>query len=392
MRILFTVTRAFKPYAAGVQRTTFKLSKFFTDQGLEVAYFSTENRGHDPVEYGCLFFPPDENGLKEKKNVAYLEEILQSWKPDIVINQMPYDRTLRQTLFLNKKSLQYALLGCLRNSLYNFLSNVRHKTKQGLPKWAFSLIDNKPGLFLIKLLHIIKHRRDLQAILEKHDYFVLLTPPNKSELRYFVGEYLLEKTVVIPNSIPQVFSDCIDGKKKKILYVGSLNVTQKRTDLLLNFWKRVYHELPDWEFFIVGEGTQRDIIKSEIQNEGLPRVYLEGHQKPEKYYKEASVFIMTSAYEGFPNTILEAHSYGCPVLAFNSYAALEWIVHDGSDALLSPPFDTEDMAANFIQIARNEQRLKSMQHAAIENARRFTIDRVGQQWIHLFNELRSQKA
>jgi len=387
MKILFTMTRAFDPYAAGVQRTTFKLGKYFTEQGIEVAYFSTKNLGNKDVEFGKLFYAPFSEDLKNNENKKYLEEVLVSWKPDIVINQMPYEKELRTILSVNKYKFGYTLLGCLRNSLFSFLKNVRNKSKQNLQGSKFNLIDNKVGLGIIRSWHIYKHRKELRAILDDHDRFILLAPQNLDELKFFVKDYKLNKTLVIPNSIPSVHPEAIQQKTKHILFVGSLNVHQKRADLLLPFWQNLEAKLPDWEFIIVGDGAYSKIMKDKIEKKKLPRVYLKGHQMPEIYYREASLFIMTSAYEGFPNTILEAHSFGCPVFAFRSYAAIDWIVNDNIDACICDPFDIGTLSKRMVELANNPIKLAEMQLNAIDNAKRFTIDVVGQLWLDFFEEI-----
>lgn len=387
MKILFALTRAFNPNDAGVQRTTYKLGKYFTEQGFEVAYFSTKREGHVHIEYGQLFKVPVSGGLEVVKNVDFLQATIEEWQPDIVINQMPYDDGFRNYLSKFKGQYNYILIGCLRNSLLNFYSNARLKIRQTLPKLMAVLLDNRLGMGLVKAYHKVKHRQSLKAILDKHDCYVLLAPPNKDELRFFVGDYHHEKVAVVPNSIPNIYREVLTQKKKKILYVGSLNIQQKRSDLLVEFWRKVYEELPDWEFIIVGHGAYRKILEQQIRKHNLPRISLEGFQKPEPYYAESAFFMMTSAYEGFPNTILEAHSHACPVLAFNSYGALDWIVNNEKDALISPPFDVSKMAQHAIGLANNSEKLKEMQLNALENASRFTIDRVGREWLQLFDKL-----
>ena len=96
---------------------------------------------------------------------------------------------------------------------------------------------------------------------------------------------------------------------------------------------------------------------------------------------------MPSAYEGFPNTVLEAQSYGCPVLAFNSYVALSWIVNSHKDAILIESYNTTDMAAASIEIAKKQSLLHIMSENAKTNANRFTIDKVGAIWLELFQKL-----
>ena len=114
------MTPAFDPNSGGVQRTTYKLGKYFTEQGMEVAYFSTANTGHIKVEYGTLHYSKKEGGVNNSKNIEQLAEVLQIFQPDFVINQMPYVKSLRDVLFQNKVKENYVLLGCLRNSLFSF--------------------------------------------------------------------------------------------------------------------------------------------------------------------------------------------------------------------------------------------------------------------------------
>ena len=307
-------------------------------------------------------------------------------KPDIVINQMPYEEGLRDTLAELKSSQGYKLLGCLRNSLFSFKSNARDKMKQLLPAPVFKLLDNPVGIGLVQLRHKFKHRRDLKAIIDRHDYFILLAPPNREELRYFVGDYKKEKVVSIPNSIPFVHED-LSQKEKIILHVGRINISQKRSDLLADFWEKLHKQVPGWKFVVVGDGPYFKTLKSEVEQRNLPRIALEGFQTPEAYYKRASVFMMPSAYEGFPNTLLEAQSYGCAPVLFNSYKALDWIVEDGKNAKLISPFDTQLMADEVAALCNQPDTLKHMQLSALGNAKRFTIERVGNQWEEFFEEI-----
>lgn len=387
MRILFTLTRAFNPNDAGVQRTTYKLGKYFSEQGFEVVYFSTKVNGHVPVQFGKLSAVSEEGGMDNPANVLCLEKTVADFLPHIVINQMPYEQKLRRGLFELKSKYHFYLIGCLRNSLFNFFNTIPIKAKQLLPLWLMPLFYFTGAHFIIRWLHTLKHAETLRNILDEHDHFVLLAPQNIEELSYFVRDYKKDKVTVIPNSIPEVFPQYLQTKKPIILYVGSLNIQQKRSDLLIPFWLKIHERLIDWEFVIVGHGDYADKIKTEISNKKIPRIRLEGFKKPESYYAEASMFIMPSAYEGFPNTILEAQSYGCPVLAFASYAAINSIVNDKHNALLTAPYNIQEMADNAVGLATHKQELENMQLASVDNARRFTIDRVGAQWLTFFDSV-----
>lgn len=385
MKILYTMVPSFVPHAGGVQRVTYNNGKYFSEQGLEVYYYSTAHEGHDPVEYGSLLHAPAPGGVKNPRNMEDLAQKLAQVRPDVVINQMPYEKELRETLSTCKLTVGFQLIGCLHNSLFNFKNNVRDRMRIMLPNGAYQVMNNPVGVELVKQYHRVKHRRDLKAIIDHHDRFVLLAPPNRSELEYFVGDYKAEKVIAIPNAVADIELKT-QAKGKYLLHVGRLDVHQKRSDLLLPFWEQVHARLPDWSFVIVGDGPYLADLKARVRERGLPRVELAGYQVPDRYYRQAAIFMMPSAFEGFPNTILEAQSYGCALVAFDSYQALRWIVNDGKDALLVPPFEVKAMADEVVDLARDDARRAGLQRAAQRNVQRFTREKVGRQWMEFFAE------
>ncbi len=386
MKILFVLKAAFNPNDGGVQRTTYKLGKDFTRKGLEVSYFSLATSGHIDPEYGSLFWAKQEGGENSAENLNYLEKVAAQLKPDIVINQNPYLRPLRRALYEQKVVHGYRLLSCLRNSLFSFKDNASDIVRQQVGPALHRVVDNSLGMSVIQKFHWAKHRRSLKDILDCSDYFILLAPPNKKELEHFVGDYKSEKVLSIPNSIP-VVHEVPPGLKKTMVHVGRLDVYQKRSDLLLKVWAAVHRALPEWNLVIVGDGPYKEKIDSDIEEQRLPRVETVGRRDPNPFYSDASIFIMTSAFEGFPNVIMEAQSHSLVPVAFNSYMALPWIVNDGKDALLAEPFDIPSFAEKVVGLAKNPERLKKMSQNANQNARRFLTDEVGNMWLRFFNEI-----
>jgi glycosyltransferase involved in cell wall biosynthesis len=385
LKILFTLSHAFSPTDGGVQRTTYKLGQYFTDHGFEVFYYSLASTGHYTPEKGTLFFP-DVNVPRNSVSLGNdVYELIKKLQPEIIINQMPYENIFRDTLKKYKSGHNCFVVGCLRNSLFSFKSNAEDILLRNSPAKLHRIVTSKPGLMIMQQIHRIKHRKQLKEIIEVHDKFVLLTPRNEDELKYFLTDYDKSKIDYIPNSIPYVHQPSIP-KKKQVLFVGNLNVHQKRADLLLLFWKRVYDKLPDWNFLIVGDGDYRPKMEALIEKESIPRVTLVGRTNPEKYYNESSVFIMTSAFEGFPNVLLEAQSFGLVSIVINSYLSLSWIANENADTFFSDPFDVEDMSNKCIALCNNETMLEQMSKKALENAGRFTIDKVGRMWIDFFKK------
>ncbi|MEL7222316.1 MAG: glycosyltransferase, partial [Bacteroidota bacterium] len=354
--------------------------------GVTVAYFSFKPTGHLPIEAGELFFAPQEGGEHTPENLRQLAKVLEEWRPDIVINQMPYITQLWPVLREAKAKINCSLLGCLHNTLFSVVNNVREATMRALPTPLFRLLDHKLGLYLMLQIHKFKHSKALRGIISTHDRFILLTEPNREELRYFIGDYPEEKVMVIPNSI-KLDGIAASAKEKVVLHVGRLNDGQKRSDLLLDIWTKCCTELPDWKFYIVGDGPYMEILQAEIAQKEIPRVYLEGYQKPDDYFAKAPYFVMPSAYEGFPNTILEAQAYSCVVFAFDSYPAVQWIVNDQKDAILAAPYDTDQMAQQLLSMAQSADKTATFQAAARTNAAKFSLFNITEKWLALFNTL-----
>jgi glycosyltransferase involved in cell wall biosynthesis len=209
-------------------------------------------------------------------------------------------------------------------------------------------------------------------------------PPNMEELKYFVGDYKINKTHLIPNSILSV-EPSIPKKEKRILWLSRVTYNQKRADLILPFWKKIMNDLPDWQLDIVGDGDAFDDVQHQIEIEQIPRVTMYGKQTPYKYYSRAPIYIMTSAFEGFPNTLIEAQSYGCIPVLYDSYPVCSWVVKNGENGILIPPFNIDKMADEIAKLAKDQKKQKKMMQSSLERARDFHLDNVGKLWIDFFD-------
>jgi glycosyltransferase involved in cell wall biosynthesis len=74
-------------------------------------------------------------------------------------------------------------------------------------------------------------------------------------------------------------------------------------------------------------------------------------------YKNASLFIFPSFYEGFGIPPLEAMHCGCPVLSSNTSSLPEVL---GDACAYCDPADTDDIAAKIDQLINNEQALHDL--------------------------------
>lgn len=100
----------------------------------------------------------------------------------------------------------------------------------------------------------------------------------------------------------------------RIVWIGKI-VEVKRPDLLLT----LAEAMPEVTFDLVGPAVTPGYSEAVLrQAAGIPNVTVHGYVRRDeipRLYKQASLLCSTSAYEGFPNTFLEAWSYGVPVVS-----------------------------------------------------------------------------
>ena len=378
-RILQVLTAALHPNKGGVQMTTCKLGRHFSSTGNTVAVFSFAQEGHQAPEEIELHSATQGGGTANAGNHKQLVDLLGSFKPDVVINQMPYEHSIGATLRLNQS---YLLLGCLRNTLFSVKGDLDAYLRKVVPSKFRPFFNNPIGRKLLLTHHRRRHRADLEKILHTYDHFVMFGAPNLEELRYFVPEFREEQIRLIPNSIPDV-ADKPPPKEKRLLWLGRMAHEQKRAELIVPIWERVSQALPDWELDVVGDGPLLEELKQQASEKELPRIHFHGRQVPDEYYRRAAIFFMTSAFEGFPNTLVEAQSYGAIPVVFDSYPVASWIVEQGKSGFLVQPFDVDAMAQRIVELAQEPNRA-SLAEGALESARRFHVDRVGAMWQELF--------
>lgn len=115
-----------------------------------------------------------------------------------------------------------------------------------------------------------------------------------------------------------------EKEKHNLLFVGRLS-EEKNLETIIDGLKN----LPNWTLTIVGTGDDyEDMIKEMIKtNNMLDRVTFCGwHKNPWKYAKQGDYLIMSSLFEGFPLTIIEALARGIPVLSTPVSGTIEVVI------------------------------------------------------------------
>jgi glycosyltransferase involved in cell wall biosynthesis len=134
-----------------------------------------------------------------------------------------------------------------------------------------------------------------------------------------------------------------------LLAVGRLDKNKNFKDII-----EVLPYLKDRTLTILGDGKEKENLEQLVKQLGLKnRVFFKGFQaNPYKYMKQATVLILTSKYEGFPNVLLETNACGIPVVAYNCPGGTGEIIEDGVNGTLVKCQDVE-LLKTIIQKAIN---------------------------------------
>lgn len=138
-----------------------------------------------------------------------------------------------------------------------------------------------------------------------------------SDAMNYYKQSVIDKSVVIPNPFIQHLNAMHKEKKNVILSIGRL-VEQKNHMLLLNAFAKANEILQDkYILRIYGDGPLRDVLENQAQKLGISRLIEFKGNDNQWQTKEVddSLFVLSSNYEGMPNSLIEAMSLGIPCLS-----------------------------------------------------------------------------
>ncbi|HWT23328.1 MAG TPA: glycosyltransferase family 4 protein, partial [Solirubrobacteraceae bacterium] len=196
------------------------------------------------------------------------------------------------------------------------------------------------------------------------------------------------RVVRIPNALPELEGDRSSLSNPLVLAAGRLT-WQKGFDLLIRAFATVADAEPDWTLRIFGQGVKHERLRKMILANDLHDQVLLMGATPfiGRELAKASVFALSSRYEGFGMVILEAMSKGVPVVSFDCPRGPAEIIRHGENGLLVPNGDVDAFAAALLELVRDPARRRRMAAAALETAREYDMDRIGQRWEQLLRDL-----
>lgn len=295
--------------------------------------------------------------MKKRRHRQRLTGLLNTLKPDICISMFDYD--------------------------YSFLYKIKDGSKKIL---EFHFCKQQKVIeasnFVMKLLQYLRVYVGWQNIVRRYDKFVVLTEEDKEAW----GN--LTNIEVIKNPIPEMPAERAALRVKQVLSVGRISF-QKGFDRLLRAWTLVTPHFPDWQLVIRGNGDAASLLQlaQELGVAGTVSIK-PATAKISEEYLGSSVYVMSSRYEGLGMVLMEAMSYGVPVVSFACPCGPKELI--GVDyGTLVPNGDIEGLANGMMKWMEDEKLRQAGGEKARDFISQYVQDRVMSQWMNLFNSMMS---
>lgn len=181
----------------------------------------------------------------------------------------------------------------------------------------------------------------------------------------------------------------IAKKSKEVLIIARMDERSKRISLALRIWKQIEQseDLQDWNLTIIGGGHDLEYFQKLHKRLGLQRCSLKGRVVDiMPYYEQASVFMMTSAYEGFGLTLVEAQQNGVVPIVFYSYASLTDIITNERNGIIVPEGEVNTYVNELKRLMLNKEWREDLAAKALEDCKRFKVENAVDRWMSLFEK------
>ncbi len=208
----------------------------------------------------------------------------------------------------------------------------------------------------------------------------------------------LQRIAVMPNPLPdellaippKEYRVVNSSERRTLISVGRLS-SEKRPDRIIEAFARIADRHPEWDLKMVGDGPMRATLEKLVRDCRLAdgRVRLVGRtSNPWPIMKDADAFILASAYEGFPNALLEAMALGVPSISTDCNSGPREISENGTLATLVTSDDDDALSNSLDKFLANSELRKILSESGSKSVRqRFNLDAVLKHWDQLIQGL-----
>ncbi|MBS1362149.1 MAG: glycosyltransferase [Acidaminococcaceae bacterium] len=179
-------------------------------------------------------------------------------------------------------------------------------------------------------------------------------------------------------------------EKLEIVSVGRLEA-QKNQKLLIGAFDLIASDFPEYQLTIYGEGSLRKELEEYIKAKGLQeRVFLPGNKNNiQEHIKDASLFVLSSDYEGIPNALIEAMAIGLPCVSTDcSPGGARELIEDGVNGLITPCGDANKLSDAMRMLLSNKAYAKACGIEALKIREKTDVRKISEDWLGYMLEVK----
>lgn len=335
MKSMFIVTGSLGN--GGIEKVTSRIANYYVDKGYNVTIcclFGGEDKVFVTLNENIevLFFDGAKENSKAKvlmagKWIRFLRDAFKKRDPDFVLSM-----TLKigALCVLARKRMDIRI---------SFRETCDPKTK----------------------VRSVLFDRLLCRICKKIDGIIFQTEWEKS----CYPQYMQDKGRVIPNPVSVDVLWEYNPENKNIVTMGRLDNIQKRHDILIEAFNIFSKRNAGYNLVLYGEGPDKEYDEKLAKKYGLEKsVIFAGAKKGvHNLIRDASMFVMTSDFEGLSNALAEAMVMGIPCISSDWPGCSEVITHNVNGYIYTRQ-NVEELAAYMDDLANNEQKKLSFSSEA----------------------------
>jgi glycosyltransferase involved in cell wall biosynthesis len=384
MKIAFFTPNAetFNPLEGGVGRIINILKEKLESLSYEI--FLITNKSNGEISPFVYYLPHEK--IDSSENKYHLKQIIHNNGIQIIVNEIAYSEECIN-LFSSVNDV-VKIVNVHNNCIECLVDHYDTIFRNSKPGYLVKTVDTFNLWSFVRFLFKIRSKSVWQKSIDSSDAFVIYFESFNKEFKTIYGiESSKIKIITNPSTYDKIESVPIEKTLKKIIYVGRVEIVQKRVDKLLNLWHRLHDSFTDWEFDLIGYGSYLEDVKAYLEKNELNRINILGKKDPFKYWKEADIFTLTSDFEGFGLVLIEAQSCGTVPITFKCFSAVNEVVSHNKSGIIIEDFNEELMFEEVSKLMKDEERLKELKMNGFEHAKKFNQDKIVNEWIKLFEDL-----
>ena len=383
MNIVFAYPTGLNPQKGGVERITDIIAKILLKRGYTIFYLNWK-REQDNYEYPVPVIDLPSSNLEDPNNLEVYNRFLKENRIDVIINQ---HGLYEGTYFLSQVKVQNVkIISVLHSDPFGYYNHLFADLMTLRDSSIKEKVKRVARFFLYRKVKKIIHRSLVNhyTFIQEHPQYVCLLSESYTERLEEYCDLPDNYFISIPNPNTYENIEIIPHKEPILLFVGRLDNRSKKLFTLIDIWYRLCKLYPQWKLIIVGDGPDKDVLINKAKD--ISNIEFKGYQDPREYYEKASIFCMTSIFEGFPMCLTEAMQFGCVPIAFDSFSAVYDIIKPGETGELVKSFDKKEYVGKLIHLIDDETYRKKLSKNAFQYVKRYDIANILPKWIELIEK------